>query len=241
MRGILGSLAAIVSLAWLSGGASRPLPVGGAASAAPPADAAEAYTYALGAFRPEYDVPEPGSYSLPVIQRVHDHPLTDATGGETTLFALKKGRAAVVAFVYMSCSESAGCPLSLSVLHRLDAVLAADPALSSRVTLIAISFDPDRDTPERMKELRELHDPKSDWSFATTSGGAALVSLLADFDQTAAKLRTPSGRWSGLFRHVLKVFLLDEGNEVRNVYSTGFLNPELVLTDLRTLTIAAKP
>ena len=34
---------------------------------------------------------------------------------------------------------------------------------------------------------------------------------------------------------MLKVFLLDRGNHVRNIYSVGFLNPELVLNDLRTL------
>lgn len=208
-------------------------------SPAPSADAGAAYTYALGPFTPEYQVPEPGSYSLPVIQRVHDHPLIDANRGETTLFSLKTGRMAIVAFVYMSCSEATGCPFSLSVLHRLDTVLAADPGLGSRVTLITISFDPDRDTPRRMADLRRLHDPKSDWSFATTTGERALGPLLIDFDQPAAKLRYPDGRWSGLFRHLLKVFLLDERNEVRNVYSVGFLNPELVLADLRTLTLAA--
>lgn len=230
---------AIACAAWLPGGASRPSQAGGAASATRPATIGEAYTYAPGAFTPEYQVPEPGSYSLPVIQRIHDHPLIDAIRGETTLFSLKAGRMAVVAFVYMSCAEATGCPFSLSVLHRLDAVLAADPSLGSRVTLLTISFDPGRDTPRRMADLRRLHDPKSDWSFTTPSGEAALTPLLADFDQSAAKLRYPDGRWSGLFRHVLKVFLLDERNEVRNVYSVGFLHPELVLADLRTLTLAA--
>ena len=43
------------------------------------------------------------------------------------------------------------------------------------------------------------------------------------------------GTWSGTFRHVLKVFLLDQRNHVRNVYSVGLLDPQLVLNDLRTL------
>jgi hypothetical protein len=36
-------------------------------------------------------------------------------------------------------------------------------------------------------------------------------------------------------RHVLKVFLVDHTGAVRNIYSTGVLDPRLVLNDLRTV------
>ena len=47
--------------------------------------------------------------------------------------------------------------------------------------------------------------------------------------------RFPDGRWTGLYRHVLKVFLLDRAHRVRNVYSTGLLDAGLVLNDVKTL------
>ena len=74
---------------------------------------------------------------------------------------------------------------------------------------------PDRDTPERMAAQRKLHDPRTDWRFATTNGGAPLQGLLDDFDQPVAKLRYEDGTWTGLYRHVLKVFLLDPQHRVR--------------------------
>ena len=194
-----------------------------------------AYTYAVGGFVPEYELPAPGSYTLPVVDTVGDHPLLDADGRRTTLFALKRDRCAVVAFVYTSCIEAAGCPLSLAVLERLDRALAADPALARAVTLVAISFDPERDTPERMRVVRGFHAVRTDWRFVTTSGPAELEPLLTDFNQPVAKLRFADGQWSGLFRHVLKVFLLDRDNRVRNVYSAGFLNAPLVLNDVQTV------
>jgi cytochrome c peroxidase len=86
-----------------------------------------------------------------------------------------------------------------------------------------------------MAEVRALHHPRSDWRFVTTGGEAALAPLLEDFGQPVARLRFADGSWTGLFRHVLKVFLLDGENRVRNVYSVGFLNPELVLNDLKTV------
>ena len=197
------------------------------------------YTYAVGAFAPEYTPPAPGSYRLPPIATVTDHPLLDADGRPSTLFALTRGRLAVVAFVYTTCIEATGCPLSLGVLHRLDRAVAGDRELARRVTLLTISFDPERDTPARMAVMRTFHAPASDWRFATTRSEAELQPLLADFDQPVAKLRFADGAWSGLFRHVLKVFLLDGEHRVRNVYSVGLLDARLILTDVRTLLLEA--
>jgi cytochrome c peroxidase len=198
-----------------------------------PADLA--HTYTIGAFVPEFEPPPPGTYALPVVDEVSDHPLLDADGRATTLFAETGGRVAVVAFIYASCGEVAGCPLGTAVLHRLDGDIAADPALAGRVTLLTVSFDPERDTPARMAEMRALHTPRARWRFATTRGDAQLAPLLADFDQPVAKLRFEDGTWTGLYRHVLKVYLLDARHRVRNVYSTGFLHAPLVLNDVRTV------
>lgn len=192
-------------------------------------------TYAPGVFEPEYQPPAPGTYALPVIARVSDHPLLDAGGKATTLFDLVGDRFAVVAFVYLSCVEALGCPMSHAVLHGLDRALADDPALAARVRLVTVSFDPERDLPDRMAAQRALHEPKTDWRFATTKSDAELRGLLDDFDQPVAKLRYEDGTWSGLFRHVLKVFLVDPQHRVRAIYSTGFLNQQLVLNDLKTL------
>ena len=219
---------------WL--GAVALLLVTGVAGAERPATQADvAYTYAIGAFAPEYTPPAPGSYALPVIDVVDDHPLLDERGNAATLYGLKGDRLALVAFVYPTCVEAAGCPVSMGVLHRVDRALADDPELARRVTLLTISFDPDRDVPARMATVRGLHGPQSDWRFATTGGARDLDPLLADFGQQVAALRYTDGRPTGLFRHVLKVFLLDTRNRVRNVYSVGFLDPALVLNDLRTL------
>jgi len=216
----------------------------GAAAAGEPAQperlhgvdpAALTYTYGVGGFAAEYEPPAPGTYTLPVIATVRDHPVVTADGRETTLFGLTHDRLAVIAFVYTTCIEATGCPLSLAVLHDLDRRLAADPALAAHVTLVAASFDPERDTPARMAVMRRFHAPRSDWHFVTTRDDAQLAPLLADFGQPVAKLRYPDGAWSGLYRHVLKVFLLDERSNVRNVYSSGMLDPALVLNDLRTL------
>ncbi len=196
------------------------------------------YTFAVGVFAPDYAVPAPGSYELPPIDTISDHPLVDADGRATTLAEVLRGRLAVVSFIYATCAEATGCPMSTAVLRTLDRSLAAAKPPAEDVALVTISFDPERDTPARLVEMQKLRSPGSTWQFLTTGGEAALAPLLDDFGQQIAKLRYPDGAWTGVFRHVLKVYLLDRERRVRNVYSVGFLNPELVLADLETLRLA---
>ena len=196
---------------------------------------ASPYTYTVAPFSPDYDPPAPGSYELPPIDSLHDHAVIDSTGAERSLLDVKKGRLAVLALVYTSCPEPSGCPLAGAVLQRLDRELAKDRSLAAQVRLLSLSFDPERDTVEHLAKVRALYAPRTDWIFLTTPDEAALRPILDDLGQQVAKLRREDGTWTGLFRHVLKVYLLDEENRVRNIYSAGFLHAELVLADLRTL------
>lgn len=220
MRGLGVALAGVAAIA-------------SAAAGLGPGDAE--YTYGVGTFAPEYVAPPAGTYELPPIRTVGDHPVLGEDGKPTTLFAAADDRLAVVSFIYTTCVERAGCPVGTAALHRLDGVIADDPELRGRVALVTVSFDPERDTPERMAARRALHAPHGVWRFLTTRDAAALQPLLDDFGQTVAKLRDGDGAWTGLFRHVLKVFLVDRARRVRNVYSVGFLHADLVLADLRTV------
>jgi cytochrome c peroxidase len=197
-----------------------------------------AYTFGVGPFTPTFAPPAPGTYELPPIDTVRDHAVLDSRGSDTTLGALVDDRLAVVSFIYGSCPDATGCPLSTGALHRLDRLLAEDPALTRDVALVTVSFDPARDTPARMAEMRRLHAPATDWQFVTTRDQAMLQPLLDDFGQPVTELRRADGASTGAFRHVLKVFLVDRERRVRNVYSVGFLHPELILNDLRTLEMA---
>lgn len=177
-----------------------------------------------------YEAPVAGSYELPAIAGVRPHALVDSNGATSSFPALAKGQVALVAFMYRGCHEAQGCPASLALLRQLDRKLEADPARAARVRLACVSFDPANDTPARMRELRELMTPKTDWAFLAPGDATVLAALLADYGQDATPLE------NGSYRHVLKVFLVDDQLRVRNVYSAGLLDPELVLADIDTVT-----
>lgn len=179
---------------------------------------------------PLYRAPEPGSYELPAIARVHERELVDSSGARVRFPGLAAGQVAVVALVYGSCHEATGCPASMALLRELDRRLAADPAREKRVRLACVSFDPAKDTPERLAELRKNMEPQGDWRFLVPGTADELAPLLRDFGQDVAELG------GGVKRHVAKVYLVDAALHVRNIYAPGMLDPSLVLADIDTLT-----
>ena len=182
-----------------------------------------------------YEVPEPGSYELPPIRQVSDHELLGPRGRPARLFPLGGPELSVVAFVYTHCSEARGCPAAFATLRRLDRDLSLRPELERRVQLVTVSFDPERDTPERMAQLRDQLKPRTGWRFLTASGAVELGTLLSDFGQHVFEQLTKAGEPTGVLRHVLQIFLVDADRAVRNVYSSGLLDPRLLLADIRTV------
>ena len=206
--------------------------VGGLAAAAALADPAPHGSHSSPAARTRFEAPLAGSYALPAIDRIARHELLGTSGLGEPLLALAPGELALVSFVYLSCDEA--CPLSTALLHQLDRALAKDPTLASRIELVTVSFDPARDTPQAMEELRERMAPRGRWRFLTAKDEATLRPVLADFGQDAVWIPGEKNAPDAL-RHVLKVYLVDAGGAVRQIYSTGFLDLRLVLADLRTL------
>jgi cytochrome c peroxidase len=187
------------------------------------------------ALQPQFTPPAPGTYALPPIDTVSDHQLVDSSGRVVNLFDLTKGKIAVVAFMYTTCGDVGGCPLAAAVLQQVDLLLNERPQIAERAVLVSISFDPERDTPSHLAQVRERLNPRTEWYFLTNTASEGLQLVLDDFNQPVAKLWQEDGTWSGQFRHVLKVFLLDLDHQVRNIYSTGFFNAQLVLNDIETV------
>ena len=181
-----------------------------------------------------YELPVAGSYELPPILRVEDHALLGSDGERARILALAPGQLAIVSFLYLGCRDPGGCPLALATLVRLDRALAQRGDLASRVRLVSVSFDPRHDRPEDLARLRAGLAPRADWRFFTAEGESDLAPVLADFGQDLDVIPGEGGGTPAL-GHVLKVFLVDADGNVRNVYSTGFLDHRLVLLDVETL------
>ena len=190
----------------------------------------------------DYDPPAPGSYRLPVVKAGADGTVLDETGAARQLSAILNGRITVMAFVYMNCADI--CPEATMLLHQIHGLTSEDPGLRDALQLVTLSFDPVNDTPEMMamhgEALRAADALETPWHFLTTSGEAALRPLLEAYDQPLGVPPADPDDAAG-FEHQLRVFLIDQERQIRNIYSMGFLDPRMVLTDVRTLMIEAVP
>src|SRR5262245_46068253 len=94
----------------------------------------------------DYDAPQPGTYTLPVIQQAADGALLDSAGKPVRLAELTHGRIAVISFIYTRCAAARACPYATGVLMELHRESAEDAALAGKLRLVSMSFDPAHDT-----------------------------------------------------------------------------------------------
>ena len=185
----------------------------------------------------DYDPPAPGSYTLPVVKRAADGALLGSNGESLNLRDLTRCRITVLSFIYTRCAAGKACPYATGVLNQLHQLSVADQSLAKNMRLVSISFDPEYDTPQRLAAYSEaIREEKSgcEWRFATAKSRTDLDRILAAYDQTVDKRPNPADPQGPLF-HILRVFLIDREARIRNIYSSGTLDPRLVLADVKTL------
>jgi protein SCO1 len=199
----------------------------------PIAGPADDYVFAL---------PEPGSYSLPAIRPAAGGPVLDEDGQTHDLGSLVRGQVTVLAFIYTQCADV--CPTATLRLAQLHDLAARDAKVASHLRLVSMSFDPENDTPDVMREHAEQwRGPAGtapDWLFLTAPDAASLAPVMAAYDQTVGRKPDPNDP-TGALNHILRVFLIDAKGTVRNIYSLDFLDPNLVLGDVRTLLMERAP
>jgi len=97
------------------------------------------------------------------------------------------------------------------------------------VRLVSITLDPKRDTPEVLRGYMRLYDVDAgSWSFLTGP------------PETVAKVVAGWGMWArpaanGQLDHPSRVFLVDRGGNIREIYNLDFLRPAWVMEDVELL------
>ena len=191
--------------------------------------------FVKGIFSPNFVPPAAGSYELPPVKRVAGFVLKDSTGRAVSTERITAGKVTVVSFIYTACPERLGCPLASLALQDLQGRLKEE-GLSRDVALLSISFDPGRDRPAQLAKYARVYgaDPAL-WRFMTAPSQRVLGDMLESYGQDRAPVYDGRGRFTGRYSHVLKVFLVDRAGDIRNVYSAGFLVPDLVVNDIKTV------
>lgn len=191
-----------------------------------------------------FDPPPAGSYVLHRIMRAPDGNVLGVDGHAHRLSEFTRGRITLLGFIYTTCVDPEGCPLAYRVFDALAEAIVATPALRDRVQFVTLSFDPARDSPDVMRRYggsRVENASGVRWYFLTTRSARELLPLVEGFGQDVQyTIDRSTGQARRELSHVLKVFLLDAGGFVREIYSSTFLHPTIVLNDIETLRLEGR-
>ena len=183
--------------------------------------------------------PAPGTYQLHAIMPAPDGSVLDVRGRRAPLTRFTRGKITVLSFIYTGCADARGCPLAYQVLHTMYDRLRDSADLRERVRLVTLSFDPTHDTPAVMRRYANGvladREPGVEWAFLTTGSPRELMPLLDGFGQDVRLEPGANGVKAPRLGHVLKVFLIDPRGIVREIYTTSYLFPDVLLNDIETL------
>ncbi len=174
----------------------------------------------------QYHVPEPGDLVPDFSLRNQD--------GRPIHFEQFRGKALLITFIYTRCPFPNFCPLVTHNFAVIDKSLQADPALYSKIHLLSISFDPEHDTPARLKAYGAQYlgsDSKSafsHWDFATASK-PELEKMALYFDVGITQGADDT------ITHTLSTTLIGPHGKVAQYYPGNDWTPEQVLGDMKHL------
>lgn len=174
----------------------------------------------------QYHVPAPGD-------AVPDFKLTNQDGKPIHL-AQYNGKALLVTFIYTRCPLPNFCPRVTRNFAAIEEQLAANHALYAKTHLLCISFDPDNDSPARLRAYGVTYmggDDKANfkhWEFAVA--GKQNLAALAQFFNVGITNEADS-----TISHTLSTTLIGPDGKVVRFYPGNEWTSEQITSDLRQL------
>jgi protein SCO1 len=144
------------------------------------------------------------------------------------------GHITVMGFIYTHCPDI--CPMTTHNMYLTQKKL--NDAGIENVKFVALSFDPERDTPDvltKFAEIRELDF--NSWTLLTGSK-PVINDLMKRFDVKAIKTDETvddEGNPEYSMMHTDRISLIDKNGRLRKNYKGSTLNIEELVNDIKTL------
>ena len=164
---------------------------------------------------------------------VPDLSLTNQEGKKFT-FKDYRGKALAITFVYRECPLPEFCIKMSRQFADMANQIASDPEAKDTIRLLSISFDPERDTPEKLKQYglgylgKEPADNLTVWNLAV--GTDKEVRSVADF--FGLKYETDAADKTQI-NHSLVTAVIAPDGKVTRLFSGGRWTPDDVLAELK--------
>ena len=172
---------------------------------------------------------------LPIEKKItNSYSLLDQDSSKVIFPDDYKGKLVVVGFIFTNCPDI--CPLTINNLQQIQNDLKKQRI--DNVEVLAISFDPLRDTPSILKLNAKVRGIKTDNFHFLTGKQKEIDSLMSVMGITAFTgdtTYTKSGEPIYFFVHTDRISLMDEERQVRGEYSGSRVKASTVIDDIKTL------
>mgnify|MGYP003500313090 FL=1 len=171
-----------------------------------------------------------GKDKWPVISNVQDFSLENVDKTTVTLEDTK-GKVRLFYFFFTSCPDV--CPVTTFMLSQAQKKLIEDGTFGKDVEFVSISFDPEVDTVEKIKEFGDKFKVDyNGWYFLR--GDKQKIWDLAEKSFKTMIIGDKEGNYS----HANLIALVDRDNQVRNLYNandTDDVSVDLLVKDIKDL------
>ena len=143
-----------------------------------------------------------------------------------------RGKNLLITFIYTRCPLPNFCPLVTRNFAVINRQLSADPKLKGKTQLLCVTFDPEHDTPERLKAYGEEYIGSNaktafaNWDFAVPDK-PVLTEMARFFD---VGITTEPDQ---TITHTLSTTLIGPDRKVLKFYPGNEWTPEQVVGDVR--------
>ncbi|MBL0388208.1 SCO family protein [Tumebacillus sp. ITR2] len=150
---------------------------------------------------------------LPTVMPAPNFTLQNIDGGTTNLYG-EQGKVRLVEFFFANCPDI--CPLTTANMAKIQDQLKQKDVFGQDVEFLSISFDPERDTNDVLKQYADrMKMDRAGWKVLRgTQDETAQVA-----DSFGVYLEKQA---DGSFVHSTRsLYLIDRNNQIRKVYSMG--------------------
>jgi protein SCO1/2 len=166
----------------------------------------------------------PPLQSLPQIAPAPEFALTAQDGREVKLADLR-GKVVAVTFIFTRCTDT--CPVLTPMMSFVQDRLGSD--FGAKIAFVSITVDPERDTPEVLKEYGEAFGANFAGWFFLTGPPSAIADVTCRYGVFAAKTE------SGSVDHTFLTSIIDRRGVLRVQYLGVRFDPEEFRLDLLSL------
>jgi len=149
--------------------------------------------------------------------------------GQAVSLSQFRGQALAFTFIFTRCPFPTFCPLMSNNFRAVQDALLANPNSPTNWHLLTISFDPDYDTPEKLKSYAATyHIDPAHWSFLT----GALVDITELSEQVGLQFWRDPGAVG--INHNLRTVVVDAQGRVQKIYAENKWTPEELTAEIVT-------